>query len=74
MGKLKEIAAGWNRVQDDVKDSLHSNDSVWCKIKRIIGILVMLVYRLRSIFLAIPVPKKVLGMVKKAQEEHNITV
>ena len=55
MGKLKEIAAGWNRVQDDVKDSLRSNDSVWCKIKRIIGILVMLVYRLRSIFLAIPV-------------------
>lgn len=55
MGKLKEIAAGWNRVQDDVKDSLRSNDSVWCKIKRVIGILVMLVYRLRSVFLAVPV-------------------
>lgn len=27
-----------------------------------------------TIFLAIPVTKKVLGMVKKAQEEHNITV
>lgn len=55
MGKLKEIAAGWNRVQDDVKDSLQSGDSVWCKIKRVVGILVMLVYRMRSVFLAIPV-------------------
>lgn len=55
MGKLKEITAGWNRVQDDVKDSLQSGDSVWCKIKRVIGILVMLIYRLRSVFLAIPV-------------------
>ena len=55
MGKLKEISAGWNKVQDDVKDSLQSNDSLWCKIKRIVGILVMVVYRLRSVLLAIPV-------------------
>ena len=55
MKKLKEIAAGWNRVQGDVKESLASNDSVWVKIKRIVGILVMLIYRLRSVFLAIPV-------------------
>lgn len=55
MGKLKEITAGWNRVQDDVKDSLQSDESVWCKVKKVAGILVMLVYRLRSIFLAVPV-------------------
>ena len=55
MEKLKEISAGWNRVQDDVKDSLRSGDSVWGKIKRVVGIFVMLIYRLRSIFLAIPV-------------------
>ena len=55
MGKLKEIASGWNQVQDDVKDSLQSDASVWGKIKRIVGIIVMLIYRLRGIFLAIPV-------------------
>ena len=55
MGKLKEITAGWNRVQDDVKDSLQQEASLWSKIKKVIGILVMLLYRLRSVFLAIPV-------------------
>ena len=55
MGKLKEITAGWNRVQGDVKDSLQSSDSTWTKIKRVAGILIMVVYRLRSIFLAVPV-------------------
>lgn len=55
MGKLKEITAGWNKVQDDVKESLESGDSVWGKIKRVTGILIMCVYRLRSIILAIPV-------------------
>ena len=55
MGKLKEITAGWNKVQDDVKESLESSDSLWCKIKRVAGILIMCVYRLRSVFLAIPV-------------------
>lgn len=55
MGKLKEITAGWNKVQVDVKESLESGDSVWGKIKRVTGILIMCVYRLRSIILAIPV-------------------
>lgn len=55
MGKLKEMASGWNQVQEDVKESITSNDSLWSKIKRVVGILVMCVYRLRSVFLAIPV-------------------
>lgn len=55
MGKLSEMTAGWNKVQDDVKESLQSDDTVWSKIKRVVGILIMVVYRLRSIFLAIPV-------------------
>ena len=55
MGKLSEMTAGWNKVQDDVKESLQSGDTVWSKIKRVVGILIMVVYRLRSIFLAIPV-------------------
>ena len=55
MKKIKEIAAGWNRVQADVKDSLNADVSVWMKIKRVVGIIVMVIYRLRSVFLAIPV-------------------
>ena len=55
MGKLKEITAGWNKVQDEVKESLESNVSVWSKIKKVVGILIMCIYRLRSVFLAIPV-------------------
>ena len=55
MGKLKEITAGWNKIQDDVKESLESNESVWSKVKKVIGILIMCIYRLRSVFLAIPV-------------------
>lgn len=55
MGKLKELTAGLNRVQDEVKESITSNDTLWSKIKRVIGILIMCLYRLRSIFLAVPV-------------------
>lgn len=55
MGKLKEMAAGWNKVQEDVSESLQSSDSLYTKVKRIIGILIMLIYRLRSVFLALPV-------------------
>lgn len=55
MGKLKEMTAGWNKVQADVTESLQSTDSVYTKVKRVIGILVMCIYRLRSVFLALPV-------------------
>lgn len=55
MGKLKEITAGWNKVQEDVKDSLQSEAALWTKIKHVVWILVMVIYRLRSVFLAIPV-------------------
>ena len=55
MGKLKEITAGWNKVQDEVKESLEADVSIWSKIRKVIGILIMCIYRLRSVFLAIPV-------------------
>lgn len=55
MGKLEQMTAGWKKVQDDVKDSLNTTGSVYAKVKRIIGIIVMVIYRLRSVILAIPV-------------------
>ena len=39
MGKLKEITAGWNKVQEDVKDSLQSEATLWTKIKHVVWIL-----------------------------------
>ncbi len=55
MGKLQEITAGWKKVRSDVQQSVQSDVSLWSKIKRVIGILIMVVYRLRSIILALPV-------------------
>lgn len=55
MGKLEQMTAEWNQVQDAVKDTLNATGSVYSKIKRVIGIVAMVIYRLRSVFLAIPV-------------------
>lgn len=55
MGKLEQVTAGWKKVQQDVKDSLNSTGSVYAKIKRIVGIFVMVFYRLRGVILGIPV-------------------
>lgn len=55
MGKLEQVTAGWKKVQQDVKDSLNSTGSVYAKIKRIVEIFVMVIYRLRGVILGIPV-------------------
>ena len=55
MGKLQEMTAGWKKVRSEVNDSLQSTDTVYKKIKRVAGILIMCLYRLRSVFLAVPV-------------------
>ncbi|MGM9589524.1 MAG: hypothetical protein ACI3V0_05055 [Faecousia sp.] len=55
MGKIQEMTAGWKKVRSDVEQSVQSNASLWSKIKKVIGILIMVVYRLRSVILAVPV-------------------
>lgn len=55
MGKLEQVTAGWKKVQQDVTDSLNSTGSVYAKIKRIVGIFVMVIYRMRGVILGIPV-------------------
>lgn len=55
MGKLEQVTAGWKKIQQDVKDSLNSTGSVYAKIKRIVEIFVMVIYRLRGVILGIPV-------------------
>jgi len=53
MGKLAEMTAGWKKVNADLQEGIQSEGSVYSRIKRVIGILVMCVYRLRSVFFAI---------------------
>lgn len=55
MGKLENFTAGWHKLRGDLKDEVQSTGSLWSKIKNVIGILIMCVYRLRAVFLAIPV-------------------
>lgn len=55
MGKLDGITAGWNKLRQDLNEGMQSTGSLYSKIKHVIGILVMCVYRLRAVFLAIPV-------------------
>ena len=55
MGKLQELTKHWHKVRDDVSENIHADTSVWAKVKNIMGIIVMLIYRLRSLFLAAPV-------------------
>lgn len=55
MGKIQEMTAGWKKVRSDVEQSVQSNASLWSKIKKVVGILAMVVYRLRSVILAVPV-------------------
>ena len=55
MGKLNGLTAGWKKLQGDLNEGLQSTGSVYSKIKHVVGILVMCAYRLRSVFLAIPV-------------------
>ena len=55
MGKLDAINGKWNELRDSMGAALNTTGSVYSKIKKVIGIIVMCLYRLRKVFLAIPV-------------------
>lgn len=55
MGKMEVFKQKWDEFQGSLKTAVSTTDSVYTKIKNVIGILVMCVYRLRKVFLAIPV-------------------
>lgn len=42
-------------TKQQITSAVDTTDSVYVKVKRVIGILVMVLYRLRKVFLAIPV-------------------
>ena len=55
MGKMNMLVDKWNSLRKDVSDGIDTTGSVYTRIKSIIGVIVMVVYRLRKIILALPV-------------------
>lgn len=55
MGNIGSFTEKWSGFRDSLRDAMNTTGSVYSKIKSVIGILVMCVYRLRSVILAIPV-------------------
>lgn len=55
MGKFQKIAEKWNGVREKIDTEVKPSDSVFSKVRKIAGILIMCIYHMRSVFLAIPV-------------------
>ena len=55
MGKLDTVKDKWNAFRGSLAAAAAPADSLYTRIKKVIGILIMCVYRLRAVFLAIPV-------------------
>ena len=68
MQKLGAIAEKWNLFRKDVSSGINTTGTVYDKIKSIIGVIVMCLYRLRKIFLAIPVVYYALKLAKYNME------
>ena len=49
------VKESWISFRDSLKSALNTTGSVYDKIKKVIGIIVMVIYRLRAVFMAIPV-------------------
>lgn len=55
MGNTANIKENWNGFRDSLKAAANTTGSVYEKIKNVIGVIVMVIYRLRAVFMAIPV-------------------
>lgn len=55
MGKMDILTEKWADLRQDISDGIDRTGSVYSRIKSIIGVIVMVLYRLRKIVLAIPV-------------------
>ena len=55
MGNPVKVKESWNGFVDRLKTAANTTGSVYTKIKNVIGVIVMVIYRLRAVFLAIPV-------------------
>lgn len=55
MGNTTNLKESWNGFLGSLKAAANTTGSVYEKIKNVIGVIVMVIYRLRAVFLAIPV-------------------
>ena len=55
MGKVGGFTEKWSGFRESLRAAVNTTGSVYSKIKNVIGILVMCVYRLRGVILSIPV-------------------
>ena len=55
MGNSVNLKESWNGFRDSLKAAVNTTGSVYDKIKKVVGIIVMVIYRLRAVFMAIPV-------------------
>ena len=55
MEKFEMITDKWNALRKDVTDGINTTGSTYTRVKSIIGVIIMVLYRLRKIVLAIPV-------------------
>lgn len=55
MGNNANLKESWNGFRSSLKAAANTTGSVYDKIKSVIGVIVMVLYRLRGVFLAVPV-------------------
>lgn len=55
MGNAGSFTEKWNGFRNSLSAAVNTTGSIYSKIKSVIGILVMCLYRLRKVFMAIPV-------------------
>ena len=55
MGKIDMLTDKWNSLRKDISNKMNTTNSVYERVKNVIGVIVMVIYRLRKIILAIPV-------------------
>ncbi len=55
MGKLDVIKEKVNTARTEVEEKIDRTGSPWSRFKSVVGVLVMVVYRLRKVLLSIPV-------------------
>ena len=64
MVKMDMVAEKWSGLREQVIAWWNSGGTIYSKIKKVIGIIVMVLYRLRKVFLAIPVVYYALKLAK----------
>ena len=68
MAKLDMVTDKWTGVKQKLSAWWNSGNNVYDKVKKVIGIIVMVLYRLRKVFLAIPVVYYALKLAKYNME------